>query len=108
MRLLVEALVAIKLVSASFEVVRAGLGDDRQHATGRAAEFGFVLLRLNVEFLHRFDVEVLQRTADRVVSVIAPIDDEVHVAAAAAIERDGHLSGLGGVRVDRQRGPWRE
>ena len=102
-RLRVEAFVAIELVGASFEVIRASLRDDSQHAAGRAAEFRFVLLRLNIEFLHCLDVVVLQRTADGVVGVVAAIDEEVDVAAAAAVERDGQLPRLGRVGIDRQR-----
>ena len=71
-----------------------------KNAAGGAAVFGLVLLRLDVEFLNRFDVEVLQRAADRVVGVVAAVDEEVDVAAAAAVEGDRQLARLGRIAVD--------
>src|SRR4029079_32710 len=57
--LLVEALVAEEPVGADRQIVRAGLGDDAQHAAGRTSVLGLVLHRLDLELLHRFEVEVL-------------------------------------------------
>jgi len=52
--------------------------------------------------LHGLEVEVLQGTADGVVGVIAAVNDEVHVAADAAVESDGELARLRGIRVHGQ------
>ena len=67
-----------------------------------AAVFGVEALRQDVELLDRFEREELQQAADRVVVVVAAVDDVVDVAAVAAADLRAVLRALGQLGMEAE------
>ena len=98
----VQALVAEVLEDRALELVGAALGDDLEGAAVGAARVGAEALGLEVELADRVEREVLHQAADRVVVVVAAVDQVVDVAAAAARDLRGELRRLGRVGVEAE------
>ena len=75
----VQSAGAEKSAGAAVPLVRAGLRADDDGAAIRTGRVGIELCRANVEFADGFRRDVLQKSADEVVVVIAAVDGEVYV-----------------------------
>ncbi len=86
----------------ALELVAARLGDDVDHAAGRAAVLGLVAAGLDVDRLHELEVELLALEAVLDAGGVDAVDDERVLGAGGAVDRDRRLRAVVriGVRDD--------
>jgi hypothetical protein len=102
MRFGVERSIAQELEGAAGPDVGAALGDHVHHAADASSVLGLVVRRLEIELLDGLQREQLQQATDRIVVVVAAVDQVVDVATVAAVDLRRELSALGGVGVETE------
>jgi len=101
----VQRVVAAEREPAPVQGVRAALGDDVEDRAVAAAVLRVEPLGDQLEFLNRLERKHLEQAADRVVVVVAAVDDVVDVAAVAAADLRGVLRALRHVGVEAKPHP---